>query len=85
MVRLFISSSGGKTIDNFTRSEDLTKTYGQETAAGNISFSLEEHTSTALIGPNGAGKTTTLSMLAGLVSPTSGTIAFNNNENIGYS
>jgi ABC-2 type transport system ATP-binding protein len=60
--------------------KNLTKTYGQETAAGNISFALDEHTSTALIGPNGAGKTTTLSMLAGLVSPTNGTIAFNKNK-----
>ena len=58
----------------------LTKTYGQETATDTISFALEEHTSTALIGPNGAGKTTTLSMLAGLVSPTSGAITFSNNK-----
>ena len=58
----------------------LTKNYGQETATDTISFSLEEHTSTALIGPNGAGKTTTLSMLAGLVSPTSGAINFNNDK-----
>ena len=56
--------------------KNLTKTYGQETAADNVSFALEEHTSTALIGPNGAGKTTTLSMLAGLVSPTRGQYHF---------
>ncbi|MFS0576914.1 ABC transporter ATP-binding protein [Sporosarcina sp. 179-K 3D1 HS] len=52
----------------------LTKRYGAHHAAENLSFELEEHTSTALIGPNGAGKTTTLSMLAGLVSPSSGTL-----------
>ncbi len=56
--------------------EQLTKKYGEHVAADTVSFELEEHTSTALIGPNGAGKTTTLSMLAGLVSPTSGTIQF---------
>lgn len=56
--------------------DQLTKRYGEYTAADTVSFELEEHTSTALIGPNGAGKTTTLSMLAGLVSPTSGKIQF---------
>lgn len=55
---------------------NLSKIYGDEKAANAISFELEKHTSTALIGPNGAGKTTTLSMLAGLVSPTNGSISF---------
>ena len=64
------------------QAQDLTKQYGTEMAAGAITFNLEEHTSTALIGPNGAGKTTTLSMLAGLVSPTSGTISFQDNKDL---
>ena len=56
--------------------DNLSKTYGDEKAVNAISFEIEKHTSTALIGPNGAGKTTTLSMLAGLVSPTNGSISF---------
>lgn len=56
--------------------DNLLKMYGEEKAVSTISFELEKHTSTALIGPNGAGKTTTLSMLAGLVSPTNGSILF---------
>ncbi|MEK3936244.1 ABC transporter ATP-binding protein [Sporosarcina sp. FSL W7-1349] len=52
----------------------LSKRFGEHQATENLSFELEAHTSTALIGPNGAGKTTTLSMLAGLVSPSSGTL-----------
>lgn len=55
---------------------DLTKMYGSHKAADSISFELEAGTSTALIGPNGAGKTTTLYMLAGLVTPSSGSILF---------
>ncbi|WP_432363149.1 ABC transporter ATP-binding protein [Sporosarcina sp. UB5] len=55
---------------------NLTKAYGSDKAADSISFDLAEGTSTALIGPNGAGKTTTLSMLAGLITPTSGSILF---------
>lgn len=56
--------------------DNLTKKYVNNDVVDAVSFELEEHTATALIGPNGAGKTTTLSMLAGLVSPTRGTIQF---------
>lgn len=56
--------------------DKLTKQYGDYQVVEAVSFELEEHTATALIGPNGAGKTTTLSMLAGLVSSTEGTIQF---------
>ncbi|MFF2754192.1 ATP-binding cassette domain-containing protein [Psychrobacillus sp. NPDC058041] len=54
--------------------QGLTKEYGNEKAVNNITFSLNKNTATALIGPNGAGKTTTLSMLAGLLKQTNGTI-----------
>ncbi|WP_391118901.1 ATP-binding cassette domain-containing protein [Psychrobacillus sp. L3] len=54
--------------------QGLTKEYGNEKAVDNITFSLNKNTSTALIGPNGAGKTTTLSMLAGLLKQTKGSI-----------
>jgi len=55
----------------------LTKIYGTERAVDQLDFVLEAGTSTALIGPNGAGKTTTLSMLAGLLNPTEGSISLN--------
>ncbi len=58
------------------KTENLTKKYKDEIATEAVSFELEKNTSTALIGPNGAGKTTILSMLAGLVTPTTGTISF---------
>ena len=51
---------------------DLTKTYGDVTAVDRISFRLEPGSVTALLGGNGAGKTTTISMIMGLVTPTSG-------------
>ncbi|MDN4606279.1 ABC transporter ATP-binding protein [Sporosarcina highlanderae] len=57
---------------------NLTKVYGNHKVADSISFELEQGTITALIGPNGAGKTTTLSMLAGLVTPSDGSILFQN-------
>ena len=54
----------------------LTKNYGQHQAVKQISFQIEKGKCIAIIGPNGAGKTTTLQMLAGLLTPTSGTIHF---------
>lgn len=52
----------------------LTKRYAEKIVVDTLDFKLDEHTSTALIGPNGAGKTTTLSMLTGLLKPTSGCV-----------
>lgn len=60
--------------------QDLTKTYGQHQAVKQLSFEIEKGTCTAIIGPNGAGKTTTLQMLAGLLTPTSGTISFSGSK-----
>ncbi len=51
---------------------DLRKAYGDVVAVDGITFSLEAGTVTALLGGNGAGKTTTISMLMGLIIPTSG-------------
>ncbi len=51
---------------------DLAKSYGTVAAVKGISFTVRRGTTTALLGGNGAGKTTTLSMLLGLLTPTSG-------------
>jgi len=50
----------------------LRKVYRDITAVDGIDFSLASGSITALLGGNGAGKTTTISMLMGLVVPTSG-------------
>ncbi|WP_274308765.1 ABC transporter ATP-binding protein [Solibacillus daqui] len=54
--------------------QNLSKQFGPKKVVDNVSFTLTPNKATALIGPNGAGKTTTLSMLAGLLKPTSGKI-----------
>ncbi len=43
-------------------------------AVNNISFNINKGSIFGLLGPNGAGKTTTISILCGLIKPSSGTI-----------
>ncbi len=56
--------------------DNLTKHYGkgktEVKAVDGIALSINEGEIFALLGPNGAGKTTTISMLCGLLAPTSG-------------
>ena len=51
---------------------NLTKTYGNQVAVNDLTFSIEEGEIFGFLGPNGSGKTTTLLMLIGLTEPTKG-------------
>lgn len=64
--------------------KDLTKSYNGTVAVDQVSFELAERTATALIGPNGSGKTTTLSMIAGLLKQTEGSINRDFQSGIGF-
>ena len=61
-------------LTTILKTENLTKKYSSVLAVDNLCFGLEKGRITALLGGNGAGKTTTLSMLLGLLEPTSGSI-----------
>ena len=53
--------------------DNLVKKYGDFEAVKGICFTVEEGEVFGLLGPNGAGKTQTISMLTGVIEPTSGT------------
>jgi ABC-2 type transport system ATP-binding protein len=53
---------------------NLRKLYGETAAVDGISFVVRRNEIVGLLGPNGAGKTTTISMILGVLEPTSGTI-----------
>lgn len=52
--------------------------HGETTALKNISFGIRDGEFVAIVGPSGCGKSTLLSIIAGLLEPEEGTIAFNN-------
>ncbi|CAH2713287.1 Linearmycin resistance ATP-binding protein LnrL [Neobacillus rhizosphaerae] len=60
---------------------DLTKRYGKFTALDSLNLTIEKGSVFGFVGQNGAGKSTTFSILATLLSPTSGT-AYINGYNI---
>ena len=54
--------------------ENLHRHFGGFRAVDGSSIVIEEGSITGLIGPNGAGKTTLFNVIAGVLSPTSGTV-----------
>lgn len=56
------------------RVSNLVKDYGEVRAVDDIGFSIAPGAVVGLLGGNGAGKTTTISMLLGLLLPTSGVV-----------
>jgi branched-chain amino acid transport system ATP-binding protein len=58
------------------RLTSVTAGYGQFTALWEVSLRVDAGEAVAVVGPNGAGKTTLMRVISGLIAPTSGQIAF---------
>lgn len=61
--------------------DNISKSFGNTTVVNQLSLNIFEDQITVLLGHNGAGKTITISMLTGMLSPSSGT-AFLNGHSI---
>lgn len=65
--------------------KDLSFAYpGQKRLYENLSFLLQSKERFLVVGENGVGKSTLLKLLMGIVSPTSGTIKYNDKVDIAY-
>jgi ABC-2 type transport system ATP-binding protein len=53
---------------------EVTRRFGSFVAADHVSFDVPRGRIFGFLGPNGSGKSTTIRMLAGLLTPTSGTV-----------
>ncbi len=63
---------------------ELSKFYGPDEIFANISVDIPHQSRIALVGPNGAGKTTLLNILAGIDTPTTGTVTTARGISIGF-
>jgi len=54
----------------------LTKRFGDLTAVNNLDLEIKDKEFVALLGPSGCGKTTTMNMIAGIETPSDGTLLF---------
>src|SRR5579884_1865072 len=61
-------------VRNVLEVSRLTKRYGEKLALDDVSFHIAPNEIVGLLGPNGAGKTTTVSIILGVLEPTSGSI-----------
>ena len=55
--------------------KNVAKRFGKFVAVENLNLNIESNSFVTLLGPSGCGKTTTLRMIAGLETPTEGTIS----------
>jgi ABC-2 type transport system ATP-binding protein len=60
------------------KAENLSRSFGSFQAVKNLNLEIHEGEILGLLGPNGAGKTTTISMLCGLLPPSSGRVLYQN-------
>ena len=60
--------------------DNLQKTFGQHTAVAGLDIEIADGELLVLLGPSGCGKTTTLNCIAGLETPSSGRILFDNKD-----
>jgi len=63
---------------------DLSKSFGPDEIFDGISVEIPHRARIALVGPNGAGKTTLINLLAGLDTPTEGTVSVARGTRIGF-
>lgn len=65
---------GYSAVGNILNIKHLSKNYKSIVAVDDISLAVAAGEIVGLLGPNGAGKTTTISMILGILEPSSGTI-----------
>ncbi len=71
------------TKQQFIEFKNINKTYGSFEVIKDLSFEIGHQDIVGILGPSGVGKSTILKLIAGLETPTSGTL-INNTQKVGY-
>ena len=66
--------------DTILSAKNITKEYPGTRALDNVSFDIEKGKVNVLIGENGAGKSTLMKIIAGIETPTAGSIILDGKE-----
>ncbi|MCW2842141.1 MAG: transporter ATP-binding protein [Nocardioides sp.] len=74
------STAGEGEVHSGLRLRSVTKSFAAFTAVDDLDLDVPSGSFFALLGPSGCGKTTTLRMVAGLETPTSGTITLSGQD-----
>lgn len=69
---------------SYLQVENLSKRFGEQLLFENISFGIGKNQKVALIAKNGMGKSTLLQVIAGKMTPESGTVTFRRDITVGY-
>ena len=64
-----------ETLTAAAQLDSVSKIYGTFAALRNVTTTLQAGTCTVILGENGAGKSTLLRIVAGLITPTRGTVS----------
>ncbi len=64
--------------------EHVQKSYGEKKVYTDLNLEILRGQKVCLVGPNGAGKSTLLKILAGVLTPDSGTLKYGHNVELGY-
>ncbi len=67
-------------MEHIVEFDKISKNFGKHKVVDEISFTIEKGELFGLLGPNGAGKSTSISMLSGLMKPSSGRILVNGKD-----
>lgn len=79
--RAFLYSFVGNTMETIISIEHLSKTYADGfEALKDINLEIKKGEIIALLGPNGAGKTTLISVVCGIVNPSSGKVTIDGHD-----
>ena len=70
-------------VEPLVRATGLVRRYGARTALAGVDFAAVPGEVVALVGPNGAGKSTLMSILAGAIEPSEGTLDWAEGATVG--